>query len=368
MKKLTIRDIARLAGVSKSTISRVLNQDEHVDPETRDHILQVIAENDFIPSLNARGLNGQSQLIGLLLPALTWPMILEIIRGISQVVENSAYELILYNFRASKNFDDVVNRIIVSGLSAGLLAMPLLESLTHLIDLYRQGLPVVLINTVGLRAELPLVVADNYGGAYQAVQYLTRLGHRRIGYIQDDVEYPCYHDRYQGYCAALNDVGIQPDPLLFGRDRSEGTSSLMCADALLNLDEPPTAFFTATDKIASGVLDAAKMRGLRIPQDISVVGFNDDPFATSVHPTLTTVHQPFREMGQCAVELLFSLLNPLHPFPEDWKKFAVDYRPSSSVSLEKQGETLLQIQLPANLVVRESCGLVRAASSSTTLL
>ncbi|HEX4205850.1 MAG TPA: LacI family DNA-binding transcriptional regulator [Ktedonobacteraceae bacterium] len=368
MKKLTILDIARLAGVSKSTVSRVLNQQARVDPETRQRVLRVIEEHNFAPSLNAKGLKGQSQLIGMLVPALTWSLVVEIIQGIAQVVENSAYETILYNFSIFKDFGSVVDRVVESKLTAGLLAMLHKQSPAHLIELHQQGVPVVLVNTIGLRTDLPLVVADNYGGAYQAVHYLISLGHRRIGYINGPNEFPYSHDRYHGYCDALKDAGLSPDPILLQQGQCEITSGRRCAEALLSLNEPPTAIFSANDDMAYGVLDVAKMRGLRIPDDLSIVGFDDIAPSASTHPALTTIHQPFREMGQCAVELLLSLLDPQYTFSEEWKKFAINYQPASSTSVGKKGGTLMQIQLPTTLVVRESCGVAPLVSQSPTVL
>lgn len=366
-KKLTIVDIARLAGVSKSTVSRVLNQNARVDPETRKQVLRVIEEHDFAPSLNAKGLKGQSQLIGMLVPALTWSLIVEIIQGIAQVVEQSAYEIILYNFSTYKDFGTVLDRVVATKLTGGLLAMIQTQSPAHLIELYQQGIPVVLVNNIGLRTDLPLVVADNYGGAYKAVQYLLSLGHKRIAYINGPTEYPCAGDRYQGYCDALKDAGLTPNPELFQQGRFEVTSGRRCAEALLSLEEPPTAIFSANDDMGYGVLDIAKVRGLRVPEDLSVIGFDDIPPSASTHPALTTIRQPFREMGQCAVELLLSLLDPQYPFSENWKKFAINYRPALSVSSERHEEAPMQIQLPTELVVRESCGVASPVSSSPTL-
>lgn len=362
-KKLTILDIARIAGVSKSTVSRVLNQHPRVDSETREHVLRVIGEYDFTPSLNAKGLKGKSQLIGMLVPALSWSLILECIQGIAQVTERTGREIILYNFTVNKDFRDVIDRVVETKLTAGLLAMLQMQSPAHLLELHQQGIPVVLINNIGLRVDLPLIVADNYGGAYQAVHYLISLGHRRIAYINGPTEFPCAHDRYRGYCDALQDAGLTPDPALFQQGKFEVISGRRGTEALLALDEPPTAIFAANDDMAYGVLDVAKMRGLRVPEDLSVIGFDDVAPSSSTHPALTTIRQPFREMGQCAIELLLSLLDAQHPFSEDWKKFAIDYRPESSVSLAKHEEAPIQIQLPTELIVRESCGVASLGSS-----
>lgn len=359
-KKLTILDIARLSGVSKSTVSRVLNRQPRVDPETREHVLQVIADHDFAPSLNAKGLKGQSHLIGMLVPALTWPLILEIIQGIALISEKTAYEMILYSFAPLKDFCDVVDRVFASKLTAGLLAMIHTQSPAQLIELHQQGTPVVLIDTIGLRTDLPLVVADNYGGAYRAVRYLLSLGHQRIGYINGLPEFPCSHDRYQGYCDALRQEKVEIDPTLFQQGNFAINTGRKCAEALLSLERPPTAIFVANDDMAYGVLDTAKARGIRIPEDLSIMGFDDNPPSANTHPALTTIRQPFREMGQCAVELLLSLLDPQMPFPDHWRPFAVNYRPLSSPPASTNEEALIQIQLPTELVVRESCGPVRS--------
>lgn len=366
-KRLTILDIARLAGVSKSTVSRVLNQQARVDDETRKHVLHIIEEYDFMPSLNAKGLKGHSQLIGMLVPALTWPLILEVIQGIAAVVESSTYELLLYNFSLSKDFGDVIDRIVTTRLSAGLLALIHRQSPSHLLNLYQQGIPVVLINTTALRVDLPLVVTDNYGGASQAVQYLLGLGHRRIAYIDGPPDLPCSCERYRAYCDALNDAGITPDPTLYQQGLLEIISGRECAERLLALDELPTAIFAANDDMAYGVMDIAQARGLRIPEDLSIIGFDDNPPSASTHPALTTIRQPFREMGRCAVELLLSLLDPQYPFSADWKKFAVDYRPAPSDALTQQDEAPIQIQLPATLVERASCGVTPSVPARTAL-
>jgi len=353
-KKLTIHDIARLAGVSKSTVSRILNQSSRVDPATREHVLRVIEEHGFAPSINATGLKGRSQLIGMLVPALTWPLILNIIAGVARVFECTSYEIILYCCPPNKDYRDIVDRIVATKLTAGLLAMIHWQSPDHLIELHQQGLPVVIVNTTGIRTNLPLVVADNYGGAYQAVRHLIGLGHRRIAYIHGPADLPCSQDRYRGYCDALHEVGLSPDPTLFQQGRFEPTSGRRGAEALFDLAEPPTAIFTCNDDTAYGVLDVAKVRGIRIPQDVAVIGFDDNTPSASTHPALSTIRQPFHEMGQCAAELLLSMLDPQYEFSEDWRRFSTNYQSSPTASLEK--DRPLQIQLPTDLVVRESCG------------
>lgn len=354
--KLTIRDIARLAGVSKSTVSRVLNQSSSVDPATREHVLSIMHQHGFIPSLTASGMRGRSKLIGMLVPSLTWQLMLELIMGIASVMESSAHELILYCCTSSKEYRDIVDRILATRLTAGLLAVIHDMSPEHLVELHEQGLPVVLINTTGLRVNLPLVVTDNYGGAYKAVQHLINLGHTRIGYIHGPADFPCAQDRYRGYLDALRDAGLSADPALFhqGSFLIEGGRS--GAEAFFALAEPPTAIFTSNDETASGVLEVAREQGIRIPEDLAIVGFDDYPPAARMRPPLTTVSQSFLETGQCAAELLLSMLDTQYVFPDKWRRYSTSYLPAGSDYLEEEEAAPLQIQLPADLVIRESCG------------
>lgn len=363
--KLTIRDIARLAGVSKSTVSRVLNQSASVDAATRELVLRVMKQHDFMPSIAATGLRGRSRLIGVLVPALTWELMLEIIMSVGQVIENTAYEIILYCCPADKDYREIVDRILATKLIGGLLTMNNSQSLEHLITLHEQGLPVVLVNTPGTRVNLPLVVADNYSGAYQATRHLLQLGHRRIACIQGPSNQACSHDRYRAYCDALREAGLSPDPALCQQGHFSTSSGRVAAEALFALAEPPTAIFAGNDHTAYGVLDVAKERGIRIPQDVALVGFDDIPPSAQTHPALSTVHQPFRDMGRCATELLLSLLDPQCAFPSHWASFAASYLPAGPLPGEEdeEMERPLQIQLPTNLVVRESCGAVRADES-----
>lgn len=274
--------------------------------------------------------------------------------SIGQVIEKTSYEIILYCCPVDKDYSEIVDRILATKLIGGLLAMNNTQSLEHLIALHEQGLPVVLVNTPGMRVNLPLVVADNYTGAYQATRHLLQLGHRRIAYIQGPLAFVCSYDRYQGYCDALREANLSPDSTLCQQGHFSESSGREAAEALFALAEPPTAIFAGNDHTAYGVLDVAKERGIRIPQDVSLVGFDDIPPSAQTHPALSTIHQPFRDMGQCATELLLSLLDPQYVFPSHWVSFAASYLPSGILNSEED-EKPLQIQLPTGLVVRESC-------------
>jgi LacI family transcriptional regulator len=354
--KLTIRDIAHLAGVSKSTVSRVLNAHPKVDPETRERVLSVMKEHGFIPNAAATGLaKGHSRLIGLLVPALTWELVSDVLQGAASVLEDSHYDIIIYSASPEKDFSLVVDRILAANMVVGILALLHTQSPRHLIELHQQGLPVVLINHIAARVDLPQVGIDNVAATYEAVHHLLALGHRRIGFILGLPEIRCTHDRYEGYRKALSDAGVSLDPALVlqGDYRCEG--GYESAQTFFTMAKPPTAIFASNDLTAYGVLDAAKKYEVRVPEDVAVVGFDDIVPSIHVHPTLTTVHHPFKEMGSSAAQLLLSMINANNLLAPDGGNLLIP-------DLAERGDSALRILLPTHLVIRESCGATHGES------
>ncbi len=344
-KKLTILDIARLAGVSTATVSRVLNQKPDVDLATRERILRIMEEQGFVPNIAASGLAGRhSRLLGALVPSLTWPLVPELMRGVGEVVGSTSYELILYSINDvnhEKDRSDVIDRIVGTRLAAGLLAVFPGPSAKHLAELHSRDFPVVLIDDQGIPPEgTPWISVDNRVGAFEATRHLIGLGHRRIAHIQGPLKYQVSHERYLGYCDALNEAGI---PLDTGRT---------CANAFFDLpaEKRPTAIFAGSDYMAYGAISAAEQRGLRVPGDIAVVGFDDFPASAHMEPALTTVRQPFYEMGRRASEMLLALVDALRPVNGLNNNGRVPGVPSSNFSEP------IRIKMPASLIVRASCG------------
>lgn len=355
-RKLTIRDIAQLAGVSKSTVSRVLNNSVNVDPITRERVRRVIAEQDFVPDQTAMQLaNGDRRLIGILLPAL-WSFMTEIIQGVAGAVEESGYEIILYSTTSNKDFRSVVDRVLATNLTAGLLASIHTHSPQHLITLSRRGLPVVMINTTAMRLDIPWVSVDNAGGMRLATRHLLSLGHERIAFLFPYPDLPCFHDRYDGYCQALREAGIEPDPMLALYDDG---SLVKCLHEIRAMIDPPTAIVVGNDYLAYSLLLELGKLGWRVPEDMAVVGFDDivPPFQGRF--ALTTVRQPFYEIGRCAAEMLLSMLDPRFVPSRNWWEFA---SPADLDRLRTAGAHIwpsCQIQLPLTLTVRNSCGAVQ---------
>jgi len=358
VEKMTIRDIARLAGVSKATVSRVLNKKPDVNPATRERILRLMEEWAFVPSITASRLaGGRSRVIGILIPSLTWPAIPEIMRGVSEVVEHSPYELLLYSItheedRTEKDQRDVIDRILATKLAAGLLAIFPGQSAEHLTRLYEQGFPIVMIDDQAKPTSIPWVGAGNRRGSYAATRYLLRMGHRRIAYIKGPSKFLVSHERYQGYCEALNEAGITLDSTLVMEGDFMPQGGRCCASKLLSMEERPTAIFAANDLMAYGVLAAAQEYGLRVPEDLSLIGFDDIPLSAHTRPALTTVRQPFHSIGQRAIELLLSLLESPRPVNQDW--YPDSLQTYASFLSVKQSEPT-RIQLATNLVLRSSC-------------
>ena len=356
-KKQTIIDIARIAGVSTATVSRVLNQKQDVDPATRERILQIVEEQGYVPNVAASGLAGRhSRLLGALVPSLTWPLVPELMRGVGEVVGSTLYELILYSItdvHHEKDRSDVIDRIVGTRLAAGLLAVFPGPSARHLAELHSPDFPVVLIDDQRIPPEgTPWISVDNRDGAYQATRHLIRLGHRRIAHIQGPLKYQVSHDRYQGYCDALNEAGIALDPTLVREGNFMPPTGRMCANSWFDLpaEKRPTAIFAGSDYMAYGVISAAEQRGLRVPQDIAVVGFDDNPLSAHMEPALTTVRQPFYEMGCRASEILLELVN-IPPHMNGLKHMSRAPGVSSSVSHDS-----IHIKMPTSLIVRASCG------------
>lgn len=375
-RKRTIEDIARLAGVSKATVSRVLNHKPDVDPATRERILRVVEEEGFVPSITASGLaGGRSRLIGVLVASFTWPLIADIIRGVAEVIEKSPYELVLYSVNDTlREYDksDVIDHILATKLTAGLLIIVPGHSSRYIARLHKHGFPVVMIDDQELPVNVPWIGADNRRGAHEAVKHLVRLGHRRIAHIQGPMKYLCSQDRYIGYCQGLEDVGLSPDPDLVLEGDFMPPGGRAAASQLFTLppEKRPTAIFAGNDQMAYGVLAAAEEYGFQVPRDMALIGFDDITPSALMRPPLTTVRQPFYEMGAQSIKLLLTMLDTPHPYAVPG---ATNWNPSSRLvsSHSYRGDVFnasdpIRIQLATSLVVRASCGAPQHLAESYT--
>ncbi len=308
-RNVTIVDVAQEAEVSYATVSRVINNGAHVRPEKRERVLRAMAKLGFTVNQQARSLRaGRSQVIGLLVHDLGTSYIGEIIRGIEAELSAASYDLMLYTTHRRKTKEATYVSAITRGMADGLLLVLPRNPEAYLESLRQRHFPYVLIDHQGIDETGPAVGATNWQGAYDATQHLLGLGHRRIGFITGQVEMGCARDRLAGYRAALAAAGVPADPALVREGDFFQPHGFAGARALLALPQPPSAIFASNDVSAFGVMEAVRDAGKRLPDDMSIVGFDDIPQAAQVNPTLTTVRQPLEQMGRTAARMLLEII------------------------------------------------------------
>jgi len=330
---ITIFDVAEEAGVSYSTVSRVVNNKGYVSEEKRERVLRAMTQLGYVVNMQARSLaGGRTNVVGLLVHGLNTSYIGEIVKGIDNALDQANYDLMLYTTHRRKTRESAyVTKLTRNAVDGLLLVLPR-NAAAYLETLDQHHFPHVLLDHEGFidNKSAPAVSAMNRKGAYEATHYLLQLGHRRIGFITGMMDTGCAQERLEGYKSALQDQGLPVIPELIREGDFMQPMGYTCAHALLSLAQPPTAIFVSSDLMAFGVMEAARDRSLQIPRDISIVGFDDIPQADHVHPPLTTVRQPLEEMGRVAARLLLSYIeNPDRPIE--------------------------RVELPTKLIIRESC-------------
>jgi LacI family transcriptional regulator len=304
---ITMADVALRAGVSKTTVSRVLNGKDDLDPATAARVRQVVEELGYVPSAGAVSLaRGRTRVVGMLVPSLTWPWVGEVVQGVIDIVEDKGYGLLL--FSASQGEESILR--FASKVSAksfdGLVAIEPEGTLEYLADLHRKGLPVVLIDDRGHRPQFPSVAPTNREGGASAAQHLLEIGRRCPVVVTGPEDLGCTQDRLQGFAAVYDDAGIPIDSarVVDGDFTFEGGREAV--RQLLAAGVEFDAVFAQNDLSAAGALRALADASRRVPDDVAVVGFDDVPLATYTDPPLTTVRQELREMGETAARMLIS--------------------------------------------------------------
>ncbi|MFD7527665.1 LacI family DNA-binding transcriptional regulator [Streptomyces sp. NPDC059849] len=307
--RVTIADVAREAGVSKTTVSRVVNAKDEVDGSTAARVREVIAQLGYVPSSGAVGLaRGSSRTVAMLVPSLTWPWMGEVLQGVVDTVEAADYGLLLFTCNRGaesvRRFTDQVSARAFDGL----LVVEPENTLDHLTALHRGGLPIVLIDDRGHHPEFPSVVTTNREGGASAARHLLAAGRTRPLVITGPQHFGCVRDRLDGFRTVL------PTDLVVHGDFTE-RSGRLAVEQLLASGAEFDSVFAHNDISAAGVLRALRAAGRSVPDDIAVVGFDDIPMAEHTEPPLTTVRQPTRRMGETAARLLLSHLGGT-PVPE----------------------------------------------------
>jgi LacI family transcriptional regulator len=331
--RVTIKDVARASGVSYATVSRVLNGYEFVRETTRNRVMEAVERLGYVANLQARSLvSGRSQIIGLLVPNLDNGYVGTIAQGIDRELIRTNYDVMLYTSHRHPDKESFYVSTIANGLTEGLLLVAPLVPTTYLDALREQNFPYILIDQADATENSSVVEATNWQGAYEATRYLSQLGHTRIAFIKGSRAVRSALDRFQGYKAALVDCDIPfREELVTEGDYQQQTGYEITKSLLQSVDPLPTAIFASNDLSAFSAMDAARECGLCIPDDISIIGFDDIPQASFVYPKLTTVRQPLEQMGQVAVKMLLE-------------------------QIEGQSRPPQRVVLATQLVIRDSCG------------
>jgi LacI family transcriptional regulator len=309
--RATIRDIADLAGVSIATVSRVLNDRPDVAPGTRETVLQVVREHGFATNRGARGLaSGRTGMIGLTLPLVNDAYFGPMLSGATEALYEADLRIVLCPTLHEHDREVSLMERLMRGTTDGAILMLPEESLDELESLQQQGYPFVVVDPREQPPEgIACVAAMHAAGAKQATEHLLALGHRRIGAIAGAPGWYATEERLHGFRAALAASGILLDPELVVYSDWRIPQGIAAADQLLSLRDRPTAIFGFNDNVAIGALHAARARGLSVPEDLSVVGFDDTAQAVIVTPKLTSVSQPLAELGRTGVSLLTRILD-----------------------------------------------------------
>lgn len=341
----TIDDVARRAELSIKTVSRVLNAEPNVRPQTRERVLAAVRELEYQPNVSARRLaSKRSFVIGLLYPTTESDYVLAIQDGCLGVCRERGYHLLIHPCRvhAPEFVEDITSLYLRSTVDGLALIPPVSDDVTLVAALLGAGIPFVRISQREVAGESPCISVDDEEAARRMTDHLIALGHTHIGFIMGHPEHGSSHDRLAGFRRSLDTHGIPSDQAPVEQGLFTFESGYSCAMRLLATDPRPTAIFASDDDMAMGVLSAAYERKLVVPADLSVCGFDDTPTARYTCPPLTTVRQPIKEAARLATEILLD-------------------------SLDGKSKSERRFVLESKLVLRESTGHSRLARSGRVM-
>ncbi|PWJ55220.1 LacI family transcriptional regulator [Quadrisphaera granulorum] len=338
-ERVTIADVARRAGVSVPTVSKVLNGRDDVAPATRDHVTEVITTTGYRPRRRQQEPRSGAPLVELVITDLTSAYALEVLAGAEESASRAGAGLVVNAAHDHDGGDRSWLRALRERRPSGVVLVINRFGGGSAEDVASLGAPVVLLDPAGSSdPSLPTVGATNFAGGVTATEHLLSLGHRRIATITGLPFLLCSQERLEGYRAAMARAGVPVDESLVAEGDFTAAGGQRAAVALLDHPNPPTAIFAGSDLMASGVYQEARCRGLHVPDDLSVVGFDDVSMCQYLSPPLTTVRQPLGEMAGESVRMVLDAVRERRAGP----------------SARPQRDTAPHLQLATRLVVRES--------------
>jgi LacI family transcriptional regulator len=330
---LNQKEIAKLAGVSSATISRVTNNDPGVSVETADRVRKIIAKYGYVQNAIARSLKtANTKTIGFLIPDISNPIFPAVLTGIEALCVKNGYNLILQNTSENSGREAIALETLLKHRVDGLIAIIVDREGNQLERFSAMGIPVALIDRLPRSGEYDSVTIDNIGGVTQGVDYLVRLGHTKIAIIHGPTKIsPCGEERLTGYLSAMNNAGLNivKEYIVDGNSTEEG--GFLCAKELMQLAKPPTAIFSVNNCMTMGSYKALAEARVKIPKEVSLLGFDDFSLAAYLSPPITLINRPTAEMGKIAMEMLLERLT------------------------QKANAPARKVVLPTNLTVRSSC-------------
>jgi DNA-binding LacI/PurR family transcriptional regulator len=312
---VTIRDVAKYANVGVGTVSRVINNNPAVSDETRQKVLAAIEDLDYRPNPIARQLStGRTLTIGVILPYLTMPSFVERLRGVQHALANTKYDLVLFSVENPGQRDAFFEDISWTSRVDGLLVISLPPTDRQAVRFSRSTTPIVLVDAY--HPDLCCIVTDDVEGGQKVTEHLVKLGHRKIAFLGDHLEtpfHPSMRYRFQGYRETLEKEGIPFVPEYLVEGHNDRKTARQLARKLLSLDNPPTAIFAGCDTQAIGVLDTAREMNIRVPEELSVIGY--DGIRDAEYLNLTTIEQHLFDSGIAGVKLLLKALERRVDYP-----------------------------------------------------
>lgn len=328
----TIKDVAARVGVSRQTVSRVINNKPEVSPETRSRVQAAIDELGYRPNAAARSMvSGRSCMLGCVAPNLIDYTFAAIIETAQAQARRMGYFILTGSAPTLADVEPLLEEMLLRQVDGLLVLNPCMDDRSRFfLQLPEKGTPVVYVASSPEGARVPVVHCDDFQGGLQATQYLIELGHRSIATVVGDSDQRFASDRLEGYYHALQEAGLEGSPGLVMSGDWSATSGYRAVQRLLKSRQRFTAIFAQNDRMAVGVIKALRAAGLRVPEDVSVLGFDDIPLASYFDPPLTTLRQPMESFGRQAAQLLIKTIENPATGPQ-------------------------QITLPARLIVRASC-------------
>lgn len=329
----TLHEVARRAGVSAMTVSRVVNGRGSVDSETRQRVEEAIQALDYIPNRIARGLISQkTQTIGIIVPDIVNPFFAPVVRGAESAARKAGYRILLCNSEGDLRLEREYIEDLVAHRVEGLLLAPASDrSRSSILSLLRGGFPLVLIDRALPDADCDLIVSDNAQGARRLIEHLIAIGHREIAHVSDAEDTSTGRERLRGYREALEAAGIPFQPELVIRTTVDRIGGYRAAQEILARDLLPTAIFAVNNMTAVGTMEALRERGLSVPKDMGLVCFDDVEHLAVLSPILTVIDQPAETFGSLGVQLLLERMSG------------------------KANSRPRRISLQTDLIVRQSC-------------